>query len=166
MPAANTRPRVVPVRPAVPRVVARTRPRRSVVVRLTAQQRLDRAVARIPGYRAGDARWVLHAKDGYWGTADWYRNTIYISPQVPARKLFDVVVHEWAHLLTVRAYANDPGLAKAETNRFFGGTGLVGAERAADCLARLLGARWTHYTSCPHASWQAGAARLRQGRPA
>jgi hypothetical protein len=50
-------------------------------------------------------------------------------------------------------------------NSWFGGSGLTGPERAADCMARQLGAQWTHYTSCQDAHWQAGARMLLNGRP-
>ena len=131
----------------------------------SAHRRLDQAVARIPGYPAGGARWVLEAKDGFWGTADWHRGTIYISPRVPASRMYDVVVHEWAHLLTAKVYGGDVQLAKLSTNRFFGGSGLTGAETAADCIARQLGAAWTHYTKCSNPAWHAGAAQLVAGQP-
>jgi hypothetical protein len=130
---------------------------------VSAQRRLEQAVARIPGYRPGDATWYLIAKDGYWGTTDWYHDVVYISPSVPARRIYDVVAHEWAHLLSVRAYGG-VGLATERMNAWFGGTGVTGAERAADCIARALGAGWTHYTSCTDPRWRLGAAQLLAGR--
>jgi hypothetical protein len=131
--------------------------------KLTPRQRVDLAVLRIPGYRAGSIQWVLEAKDGFWGTADWYRNVIWISPTVPAPLLYDVVVHEWSHIRSVETYGGDVDLAMREMNRYFGGSGFTGAERAADCMARLQGALWTHYTTCQDASWRTGAARLLSG---
>jgi len=54
--------------------------------------------------------------------------------------------------------------AVAAMNAAFGGSGLVGAERAADCMSRLQGASWTHYTSCANQGWRASAAKLVAGR--
>ena len=116
------------------------------------------------GGRPGSVTWVLQANDGHWGTADWYANTIWVSPRVPSDRLFDVVVHEWSHLQSVAVYDGDVRTAVSAMTRYFGGGGLVGAERAADCMARLEGARWTHYTTCADARWRAGAARLLAGR--
>lgn len=140
---------------------------RSAAVRLpplTARQRLDRAVARIPSYPGG-ASWILTTQYGSWGTADWYHDRVYISPTVPSARIYDVVAHEWSHLLSVRGYGGDVDTAVAAMNRWYGGSGLTGAERAADCMARHLGARWTRYTSCQDAHWQDGARRLIAGRP-
>lgn len=129
----------------------------------TPRQRLDAAVARVPGRGTG-ITWVLEANDGHWGTTDWYRDVVYVSPRVPADRVFDVVVHEWGHVVSVRAYGGDVDLAVQEMTRYYGGSGLLGAERAADCIARLSGARWTHYTTCTNAGWRAGARRLLAGQ--
>jgi hypothetical protein len=129
---------------------------------VTPQQRLDAAVARIPGYTG--ATWVLTTSYGSWGTADWYHGRVYVSPLVPASRLYDVVAHEWSHLLSVKAYGGDVDAAMAAMDRWYGGTGLVGAERAADCMAKRLGATWTHYTACTDAHWQDGARILVAGR--
>lgn len=131
---------------------------------LTPRQRLERAVARIPGGPDPTISWVLEAQEGHWGTADWYRNVIWISPAVPSGHLYDVVVHEWSHLKSVKSYGGDVGAAMTAMNGYFGGTGLEGAERAADCMARLDGATWTHYTGCDDSRWRAGAARLLRGQ--
>jgi hypothetical protein len=127
--------------------------------------RLKAAVARIPGYHDGDALWIVTSRYGSWGTADPFLGVVYISPRVPTARLFDVVVHEWSHVLSVRAYYGDVRGAYAAMDRWFGGSGLLGAERAADCMARLLGATWTHYTDCANARWREGASRLLAGRP-
>jgi hypothetical protein len=142
-------------------VVARTHVRPAPAT--TPRQRLDAALARVPGAGAG-ITWVLTANDGHWGTTDWYRNVVYVSPLVPADRLFDVVVHEWGHVVSVRAYGGDVDLAVRQMTRYFGGAGLLGAERAADCIARLSGAGWTHYTNCTNAGWRAGARRLLAGQ--
>lgn len=125
---------------------------------------LDTAVARLPGYRPGAARWVHRSFRGRLGAADWYTGTIYVSPRTPSARLYSVVAHEWSHLLQAKAYDGDVRAAVRAMNRHFGGSGFVGAERAADCMALLQGATWTHYTSCPSRSWRSGAALLLQGR--
>jgi hypothetical protein len=124
---------------------------------------LNLAIARIPGSAAESARWVVTDRYGTWGTADWYTGAIYISPRVPQAKLYAVSVHEWSHLLSVRPYRGDVRAAVVAMDRVFGGSGLIGAERAADCMARLQGARWTHYTSCQVSAWRLSAALLLRG---
>jgi hypothetical protein len=79
-----------------------------------------------------------------------------------------VVRHEYAHVVSMRAYGGDVAAAVAVMNRSFGGPsprGLGGAERAADCMAKALGASWSGYTTCLSPSWRASAARLLSGRP-
>jgi hypothetical protein len=125
---------------------------------------LAAAVARIPTYRAGAARWVVSSAYDFWGTADWYDDVLYVNPDVPADKLYDVAVHEWSHELSVLDYNGDVNAAMAAMNAWFGGTSLTGAERAADCMAILQGATWTHYTTCTDATWRAGAAKLLAGQ--
>ena len=100
----------------------------------------------------------------FWGTADWYHDVLYVNPDVPRSKLYDVAVHEWSHELSVLDYAGDVSAAVRAMNAWFGGSGLTGAERAADCMSILQGATWTHYTACTDAHWRAGAARLVSGR--
>ena len=126
---------------------------------------LNSAVARIPTYRAGTVRWVVSRAYAFWGTADWYHGVLYVSPDVPRSKLYDVAVHEWSHELSVLDYAGDVDAATAAMNSWFGGSGLVGPERAADCMSILQGATWTHYTTCTNAHWRAGAKLLVSGRP-
>jgi hypothetical protein len=155
-----------PVRRHAPAVVVR----RSAVQEVTRQlsltpgARMQQAIARIPGYRAGDAVWLLTSRYGHWGVADLGTGVIYISPSVPAARMYDVVVHEWSHVLSVRDYGGDVNAAVGAMDHWFGGAGLQGAERAADCMARELGAAWTHYTPCPSAAWRAGARRLLAGQ--
>jgi hypothetical protein len=124
---------------------------------------LNDAIAQIPTYHAGQARWVISSRFGHWGTADWYHATMYIAPTVPTDMLFNVVVHEWSHELSVLDYDGNVAAATTAMNEAFGGTGLVGAERAADCMARLQGATWTHYTSCTDPTWRGLAAKLVAG---
>jgi hypothetical protein len=124
---------------------------------------LNTAIARIPTYPAGTSRWIVSGRYGHWGTTDWYHDTLYISPTVPVDRLYDVAVHEWSHELSVLDYHGDVGAAVKAMARYFGGSGLTGAERAADCMARLQGAGWTHYTSCTDRRWRSGAAKLLRG---
>lgn len=126
---------------------------------------LDSAIARIPTYRAHAVHWVVSSRYGHWGTADWYHDTLYIEPSVPSAYLYDVAVHEWSHELSVLDYNGNVAVAVAAMNRYFGGSGLVGAERAADCMAILQRATWTHYTTCANSRWRAGAAKLLRRRP-
>lgn len=125
---------------------------------------LDAAIARIPTYHPHAARWVVSGRYGHWGTTDWYHDTLYIAPTVPSGYVYDVAVHEWSHELSVLDYNGDVPAATSAMNRWFGGSGLVGAERAADCMAILQGAHWTHYTSCTDRRWRSAAAKLLHGR--
>jgi hypothetical protein len=125
---------------------------------------LDAAISRIPTYRPGASIWLVSNRYGHWGTADWYHDTLYVAPNVPTTYLYDVAVHEWSHELSVLDYNGDVEAAVAAMNAVFGGTGLVGAERAADCMARLQGASWTHYTSCLNRDWRIAAAKLVAGQ--
>jgi hypothetical protein len=158
-PAPPTRPVAARPAPAV-RVAVVRRPAPPAPAGPTSWAALNRAIARIPTYHGTGARWVVYSDDGYWGTADWQRRAIYIGPQVPEKRLYDVAVHEWSHLLSAAAYGGDTNALVAATAKWFGGSGLTGAERAADCMALLQGATWTHYTRCADARWRAGADRL------
>jgi hypothetical protein len=169
--------RIVPHKPAVRRSPAHraaTRrpaatptPRRRVVrhraVSFTAA--LMNQVARIPTYHAGQVRWVVSRAYDFWGTADWYHDVLYVSPDVPRNRLYDVAVHEWSHELSVLDYGGDVDAATSAMNAWFGGSGLIGAERAADCMAILQGATWTHYTTCTNSKWRQGAQLLVSGHP-
>src|SRR4051812_10579580 len=125
---------------------------------------LNTAIARIPTYQAGTSRWIVSGRYGHWGTTDWYHDSLYISPAVPVDRLYDVAVHEWSHELSVLDYHGDVDAAVKAMTRYFGGSGLMGAERAADCMAILQGAGWTHYTSCTDRRWRSGAEKLLRGR--
>jgi hypothetical protein len=166
-PAAVRRPKprkAVTVRPTRPHRVHHVAPRRTRVVvarvHLSPYDRMMRAVARIPGYRKGDATWVISSSYGHWGMADLGRGIVYVSPTVPSDRMYDVVAHEWSHVLSVKPYDFDAQAAVNAMDSYFGGSGLTGAERAADCMARILGATWTHYTPCNDAHWRAGARTL------
>ena len=125
---------------------------------------LNAAIARIPTYRSGAAHWVVSSKYDFWGTADWYHDVLYVDPSVPVDKLYDVAVHEWSHELSVLDYGGDVVAATRAMNVAFGGAGLTGPERAADCMSILQGAGWTHYTTCTNPAWRAAAARLVAGK--
>lgn len=125
---------------------------------------LNQAIGRIPTYDRSAVTWVVSRDYDFWGTADWYNAVLYVNPDVPRDRLYDVAVHEWSHELSVRDYDGDVRRAKRAMNRFFGGHHLVGAERAADCMAILQGAVWTHYTQCRDRHWRHGARRLVDGR--
>jgi hypothetical protein len=125
---------------------------------------LDVAIARIPTYRPGVVDWTVSRKFSQWGTADWYADIIFINPAVPESALYDVAVHEWSHELSVLDYDGDVSAATKAMNKSFGGSGLVGAERAADCMALIQGASWTHYTNCENSDWRAAARRLVNGK--
>ncbi|MDX6286416.1 MAG: hypothetical protein QOG53_1901 [Frankiales bacterium] len=129
----------------------------------TSWSALNAAIARIPSYKPGIAKWVVE-DTGWWATADWFTGTIYVSPSAPQRKLYDIVVHEWSHILQVNVYGGDVQATKRALKSYFGGSGLDGAEYAADCMAKLQGAQWTHYTSCSNSHWRDGARRLLAGQ--
>jgi hypothetical protein len=165
-PAAVRRPapRKAAVRPVRRHTVHHVTHRRTPVVvsrvRVSPYDRMMAAVARIPGYHKGDATWVISSAYGHWGMADLGRGIVYVSPGVPANRMYDVVAHEWSHVLSVKPYDHDAMAAVRAMNAYFGGSGLTGAERAADCMARILGATWTHYTPCTDAHWRTGARTL------
>jgi hypothetical protein len=170
-PAAAAAPRAVHAKPKPAPRVHHATPRpvrvgtthvatRSKTVSLTPQQKMMRAVDRIPGYQSGEAVWAITPGLGNWGLAGMGSSVVYISPTVPSNRMYDVVAHEWSHILSAKVYDNDINSALAAMNAYFGGSGLVGAERAADCMALQLGATWTHYTPCTDAHWRAGATRL------
>jgi hypothetical protein len=126
---------------------------------------LQQAISRIPGYGAHrPANWISTSRYGHYGATDLATNNIYVNPGVPSSVLDAVVRHEWSHILSVRAYGGSYPAMMAAANRAFGGSGMTGAERAADCMAIQLGASWTHYTSCSNSQWRAAAARLLSGR--
>lgn len=151
-------------KPAAKPAIHKTAPIVLHAAGVTFQQALDAAIAKIPTYRPGMARWVVSRAYAFWGTADWYHDVLYVSPDVPISKLYDVAVHEWSHELSVLDYGGDVAAATTAMNAWFGGAGLTGPERAADCMAILQGARWTHYTTCEDAQWRVGAAKLVAGQ--
>jgi hypothetical protein len=159
---------------AAPAPVARATatPVRNVALRRTptSWMALNSAIGRIPGYTHGTpVHWVVTSSFGHLGMTNWYTDTIYLSPSIPAWQLDAVARHEYGHILEARAYGGDIPRMIAALNRVYGGGGrgnLNGAEMAADCIALVNGANWTHYTTCANPTWRAGARRIIAGRPA
>jgi hypothetical protein len=130
---------------------------------------LNRAIASIPGYRDGIAIWQVSSQYGHYGITDANRPgaaRIFISPNVPADRLYSVAAHEYGHAVVIANYGTGYG-PYTEYSRdmasWFGGDRVTGLERAADCMARLLGASWMNYTSCTDPTWQKGARILLSG---
>lgn len=124
---------------------------------------LNRAIARIPNYRPGVATWTVTARFGHWGTTDVSDGHVYISPTVPASRLYSVVTHEYAHALASWNWGRNWQAADAAMSRWFGGGTAIAPERAADCMARAQGATWTSYTACANVRWRQGARTLLAG---
>lgn len=154
-PVRTHTPRPVAAAPVVRHVV----PKAATRVALTPSQRMQQAVARIPGYRPGLATWRM-SSGGPWGLTDLYTGVITISASVPADRMYDVVAHEWGHVLSMADYGFDVRTAVAALGATFGGNGL---EVAADCIARVLGATWTNYTACASSGWRTAAQVLLAG---
>lgn len=152
---------------ATHRAVAPSRPAPRATHRaaLTPQQLLDRAVAALPDFHPGDAVFQLKPGLGSWGLTNMGAGIVYVSPTVPADKMYSVVAHEWGHVLSAKPYKPDVMAGVNAMDAWFGGSGMAGAERAADCIARLLGATWTNYTPCTDAHWRDGARKLLAGQP-
>lgn len=144
---------------AAPRIAAPTK-----VSGPTSWAALNAAIARIPGYRPGVARWYVTGKYGHYGTTDLANGNIYISPNVPTNLLYSVAAHEYSHALVSQNYGRNWRAANTALARVYGGSGMTAQERAADCMAKRLGASWTHYTSCTSSSWRTAAGKLLQGR--
>lgn len=153
----KTKPAAAPSRTSVEKPVTTGGP--------TSWSALNTAIARIPGYRQGGIRWAVTARYGHYGTTDLATSEIFISPGVPLSLLDSVARHEYAHVVTVRAYGGDWQRAKSALNIAYGGSGMTGVERAADCMAKAIGATWLHHTACTSSAWQAMARQLLAGRP-
>jgi hypothetical protein len=121
-------------------------------------------VARLPFYRPGVARWVVRPGLGNYGLTDRTTRTVYLSPRIPRPLLYSVIAHEWGHVISTYGYDGDLRTADAAVMRWFGSSSATRAiELAADCVARVLGATWTHYTSCNDSHWRYGARYLMTG---
>lgn len=125
---------------------------------------LNQAIARIPNYRSGVATWVVTNRYGHWGATDLANGDIYISPSIPASKVYAVASHEYAHARTLYNYGWNLRAANIALNAWFGGGDVAARERAADCMAIAQGATWTNYTSCQNAHWRQGARILLAGQ--
>ena len=130
---------------------------------LTSWAGLNQAIARIPNYRAGVATWVATSRYGHWGATDLGNGNIYVSPSVPASRVYSVASHEYAHALTSHNYGWQWQAADVALNRWFGGGTPASRERAADCMALAQGATWTNSTSCQNEHWRQGARILLAG---
>jgi hypothetical protein len=130
---------------------------------------LNRAIAQIPGYRDGIAKWHVTSRYGHYGITDANQPgaaNIYISPNVPQSRLYSVAAHEYGHAVVIANYGTGYG-PYTEYSRdmvnWFGGDKVTGLERAADCIALRLGATWTNYTGCTDPRWKEGARVLLNG---
>lgn len=163
--AAVLVPPVVATAPAPPpRRPARHASRARRVIPLSFEQEVQRQVTRIPFYRPELVHWVVRPGLANYGVTNLVTHTVYLSPRIPRRLIYSVVAHEWGHVISTRAYAGDLGAAGQAYLEWFGGASItVAFERAADCVAVILGARWTHYTSCQDSRWRDGARYLAVG---
>jgi len=125
---------------------------------------LNQAIARIPNYRSGVATWVVTNRYGHWGATDLANGDIYISPNIPASKVYAVASHEYAHARSFYNYGWNVRAAIVALNAWFGGGDVTARERAADCMAIAEGATWTNYTSCQNAHWRQGSRILLAGK--
>jgi hypothetical protein len=125
---------------------------------------LNQAIARIPNYRSGVATWVVTNRYGRWGATDLATGDIYISPNIPASKVYSVASHEYAHARTLYNYGWNLPAANVALNGWFGGGDVAARERAADCMAIAQGATWTNYTTCQNDHWRQGARILLAGK--
>jgi hypothetical protein len=148
---------------------AKAEPAPSAAPARTSWPALNRAIASIPGYRDGIAIWQVSSQYGHYGITDANRPgaaRIFISPDVPADRLYSVAAHEYGHAVVIANYGTGYGPYteySRDMSNWFGGDRVTGLERAADCMARLLGASWLHYTSCTDATAQKGARILLAG---
>ena len=124
---------------------------------------MNAAIARIPGETSAPAKWHVFSKYPSWGTTDLGSGDIYINPSVPASYLYAVAAHEWSHVKSMYDYGFHVDVAENAMMAVFGVQPATAAEYAADCMARLLGATWTNYTSCSNPAWRAAAATLLAG---
>jgi len=153
---------------AAPTSAASKLPRRTTSAQIvhgpTSWTPLNQAIARIPNYRSGIATWVVTDRYGHWGATDLANGDIYISPNIPASKIYSVASHEYAHARTLDNYGWNRGAANVALNRWFGGGDVAARERSADCMAIAQGATWTNYTSCQNDHWREGSRILLAGK--
>lgn len=166
---AQAEARVKAAKQRAARSAARARTNTVAAPARTSWPALNQAIARIPGYREGIARWHVTSRYGHYGITDANQPgaaNIYISPTVPASKLYSVAAHEYGHAVVIANYGTGYG-PYTEYSRdmvnWFGGDRVTGLERAADCIALRLGATWTNYTGCSDGRWQEGARILLRG---
>jgi hypothetical protein len=179
LPAQRVGPTVIPTRLTVRHapVAKRTRVREGVATRpasytakrfrrtqLSFAAEVQRQVLRIPLYRPGLTRWVVQRDLPVYAKTRLREHTVYLSPRIPRRLIYSVVAHEWGHVISTHAYGGDLRVSQEAFRDWFGGDSLrTGIERAADCIAILLGATWVHYTPCSNERWRLGARYLAKG---
>lgn len=154
-----------PARKDDPPLLRRTRMVLREALALSPEEQLQTALDRLPGYRPGEAEFVITPGLGYWSMTNLATGRVYVSSSVPADRVYDVVAHEWSHVVSLRTYNGDVRKSVRAMKKHFGGKGMLGAERAADCMARELGAQWTFYTACEDKHWQAAAQKLLTRHP-
>ena len=123
-------------------------------------------VAQLPNYFPGVVHWKVSTSWRHYGTTNWDTNTITISAFTPLNLLYSVIAHEWSHEIQAYDYHREFWRIVTSMNRHFGGPGTSGQrgiEYSADCMAVVLGATWTDYTSCHNKKWRHAAKRLLAG---
>lgn len=78
------------------------------------------------------------------GVADRYNNDVLLRTSMPSYRLHYVAAHECMHLRQAKAYGGDIAALKKATNKVWGGSGLTGVERSADCMTRAKGIKVTN----------------------
>lgn len=105
----------------------------------------------------------MTSRYGHYGATDLANGNVYISPSVPSELLYSIAAHEYAHALSMASYRFEWNTARADLAAHFGGGPRLATERAADCMAKALGATWLHHTACNNSRWRAAAATLLSG---
>jgi len=73
----------------------------------------------------------------------------------------DVVAHEFGHTIQAHLYGSTDAAMPAMTKAFGGGE--LGIEYAADCMAKVQGAKFLNYTQCTSPQMQALARKMLNG---
>jgi hypothetical protein len=110
------------------------------------------------------ATWVVDNAYGHYGATNLSTRQIHIARSVPPSRLFSVAAHEYAHALTAALYGGSERATNVALARYFRSGTTMNREYSADCMAVLMGARWTHYTRCGNARWRFAASTLLRGR--
>lgn len=103
---------------------------------------------------------------GHAGVTALSSGRMYIAPGLSASYLRYVVAHECAHNKQFRAFRGDVPAMIQRLNAIYGGSGLTGVERNADCVTVRLGLSGQHYTrQCAGARGRAADAIAAVRRP-